>query len=123
MEFDPAPYAAGIRGSNERERENLSVVHGKAIQEAERIARVLAAADPDVERITLFGSVAGAPNNAEFDIDLAIEGGDLYRALELTEKSDFTVDLFELSRLPRHMQDSIRKRGRVLFDRKSANPI
>ena len=119
MQFDPAPYAAGIRRSNERERENLRECHLLAIDESERAAGVTAAADPGVERITLFGSTAaGVPNSA--DIDIVIEGGDLYRALESTEKCEFTVDVVEPARLPRHMQESIRKSGRILFDRDSA---
>jgi predicted nucleotidyltransferase len=81
----------------------------------------MAAADPGVERITLFGSTAaGVPNSADIDIDIAFEGGDLYRALESTEKCEFMVDVVELARLPRHMQESIRKSGRILFDRDSA---
>lgn len=76
-DFDPAPYAEGIRELNRREAERIEARLARARDEAERLAKKIAEADDRVTRVILFGSVAtGRPSREDFDIDLALDGGD-----------------------------------------------
>jgi len=47
----------------------------------------------------------------DFDIDLALDGGDLYKALDITDDSPFKVDLVDLHLLPAQMAARIRELG------------
>lgn len=118
MPFEPEPYAAGLRTANEQERRRTSERARRAFEEATRLANAIAATDSSVQTVFLFGSLAtGDPARPDFDIDLALEGGDVYRAERVVEASSFQVDLVSLKRLPGHVQERIRKNGRVLYRR------
>ena len=114
-DFDAEPYAEGIRELNRLEAERIGHRLEIAKAEALRLAEAIAAADPAVRRILLFGSVAsGKPSGEGFDIDLAIDGGDLYAAMDIVEGSEFEIDLVDLSRLPASMRRIVEVRGQTL---------
>lgn len=112
MSFDPERYAAGIRLANERERNAIAERLQRARGEARRLAEAIKSQDPNTRAVYLFGSVAeGTPSRLGFDIDLALDGGDPYKALDVTESSEFEVDVADLDRLPVHVRDRILDRG------------
>lgn len=115
MIFDPEPYARRILKENEVLRRRIRERREEAILEAERLAKAIVAADPEVRRVFLFGSLAeGMPKNLNFDIDLAIDGGDLYLAMGITDDSPFKVDIVELESLPEHVRKRVLEKGREL---------
>ncbi|MFW5995282.1 MAG: nucleotidyltransferase family protein [Spirochaetia bacterium] len=118
MHFNAERYASGLRRANEIER-NTTLERAKVAREAAvRLAERIAAADEGVSRIYLFGSLLShTPSNPDFDIDLAVEGGDILAATGAGEEADFKVDVLALDRLPTHVQERIRREGRVLFSR------
>ena len=116
MSFDPEQYAAGLRAANERERAEIDRRAAEALREAQRLATEIGRADPSVKRVVLFGSLAeGSPRSLQFDIDLALDGGDVYVAMEVAESSSWSVDIADLERLPEHVQLSVARDGRVLY--------
>lgn len=116
MPFDPERYATGLRAANERERREIERRAEAALREAQRIAGEIGRGDAAVERVVLFGSLAeGSPGTARFDIDLALEGGDVYAAMEVAESSPWPVDIVDLDRLPEHIQQAVARNGRVLY--------
>jgi len=83
-----------------------------ALAEARRIAERIQGADSDVRSVILFGSLAeDGPRRKDFDIDLAIVGGDVYKAMDAADDSPFKVDIVSLERLPPHVRDRIARRG------------
>ena len=121
MPFDPAPYARGIRRRNSLEKERIDKRAQQARVEAGNLADQISKGDDAVQRIYLFGSLAeNGPANEDFDIDLAIEGGDLYLALNITDESSFDLDIVDIDRLPEHVRKRVLSRGKVLFQRQSA---
>ena len=71
-----------------------------------------------MKAVYLFGSLAGdGPRHATFDIDLALEGGDVYAAEAIAEDAEFSVDLVSLRRLPADTCDRIKMHGTVLYRR------
>lgn len=118
MPFDPERYAAGLREANRREHAQIAVRAGHAREEAARLARSIADTDPTVQAVYLFGSLAeGEPRRLDFDIDLAIDGGDVYAAEAATEQSTFSVDVVALDRVPEHVRERIEHHGRLLYRR------
>ena len=112
MNFDPGPYAEGIRRANEEEASAINERAARAEIEARRLAAAISEGDREVRAVYLFGSLAvGGPKRLGFDIDLAIEGGDLYRALDAVDGSSFKVDLVDLRLLPESFAERIRESG------------
>jgi predicted nucleotidyltransferase len=119
MPSDPERFAAGIRRRNERERRQIAARHLEAFAEARRLADRIAARDPGVVRIYVFGSVAqGTVRSLDFDIDLAVEGGDVDVAMDVASTSAFPVDVVDLDRAPEHLRRSVLERGSLLLQRK-----
>ena len=119
MPFDPSSYVTGIRRQNEREAHEICRRAAAARDEARELAGRVAAADPAVQRVYLFGSLAaGEPCRLDFDIDLAIDGGDVYRAMDVTERSTFQVDVVELRRIAPHIRRQIESGGILLIERR-----
>lgn len=115
MIFDPRPYAAGITRLNEAEARAIRERVILAESEASSLAAAIRSGDAGVRAVYLFGSLArGTPRHLDFDIDLAIEGGDLYRALDLVDDSSFRVDLVDLEKMPEPFAQSVRTTGRRL---------
>ena len=118
MAFDPEPYAAKLRELNDRERARTA---GRAARErdaAGRIACRIGKSDACVRAVYLFGSPAGGvPERADFDIDLALKGGDVYAAQSLAEGAPVPCDVVSLERLPGHVRDRIHASGVVLYRR------
>ena len=115
-DFDPTPYAEGIRELNRREAERIEARLARARDEAERLAKRIAEADDRVARVILFGSVAtGRPSREDFDIDLAVDGGDPDLATDQIRKAEFEVDIVALGRLPEGMRRMVEDRGEILF--------
>ncbi len=118
MPFDPRSYAAGLRRLNRREQERTAQRAVDARRVATQLAQHIGAQDPAVKRVYLFGSLnGGVPRNSDFDIDLALDGGDVLRAMELAEESDFLVDVVSLQRLPTHVARKITNDGTILYHR------
>ena len=112
MSFDPRPIAAHYRARNEAELQAIRERADAARKEAHRIALRIRQADPGVRAVILFGSLAeDGPRRLDFDIDLALDGGDVYKALDSTESSPFEVDVVRLDRLPEYVRERIRARG------------
>lgn len=115
MSFDPRPFAAHYRAENASELREISERAAEAHIEARRLAASILKADPNVRSVILFGSLAeGGPRRRKFDIDLALNGGDLYKALDVTEESPFDVDVVRLDLLPDHLRARIQAHGVVL---------
>jgi predicted nucleotidyltransferase len=118
MPFDPERYAAGLRRENEREVVAIRESARRARAEAHRLAAEIGASDAGVRVVYLFGSLtSGEPQHLDFDIDLALDGGDVYAADEIAESSPFEVDVVSLARLPEEKRNRIRESGEVLFTR------
>ena len=115
MNFDPRPFAAHYRASNEAELQAIAERADAALEEARQLAQRIRQADPGVRAVILFGSLAEeGPRRLDFDIDLALDGGDVYKALDSTESSPFEVDVVQLDRLPEHVRARVRARGVIL---------
>jgi len=120
MSFDPRPYVDGILARNEAERAAVRSRTESAMREARLLAEGILRADPDVKAVILFGSLAeGGPKRLDFDIDLALDGGDAYKAMDVTEESSFDVDVVSLRLLPPHVRERIAAKGIVLARRDS----
>lgn len=112
MTFDPLPYVEGIMKLNQAEEKDIRIRAGLARDEARRLAESIRTRDGEVESVILFGSLAlGEPKRIDFDIDLALEGGDIYKAMDAVEDSLFRVDLVDLRLLPEDMSSRIREVG------------
>jgi predicted nucleotidyltransferase len=115
MKFDPRPYAEHYRAENVAELSAIRERASAALVEARRLAERILREDSGVRAVILFGSLAeDGPRRKDFDIDLALEGGDLYKALDSVEDSAFDVDVVQLDRLPAHILARIDARGIVL---------
>jgi predicted nucleotidyltransferase len=115
MDFDPRPYVDHYRSENDAELREIRERAAAAIEEGRRIAHRIRRADPDVREVILFGSlVEDGPRRKDFDIDLAISGGDVFKAMEAAEDSPFEFDIVCLERLPAHIRDRVLKSGVAL---------
>ncbi len=115
MKFDPRPYAEHYRAENEAELRAIRERASAALSEARDIAERILREDSGVRAVILFGSLAEeGPRRKDFDIDLALDGGDLYKAMDSVEDSAFDVDVVRLDRLPEHVRARINARGIVL---------
>ena len=102
---------------NERERKELARRLEAAREEAARLAGLMAR-DPELKRALLFGSTAtGRGYRHDSDIDLAIEGGDLFACMAAAETSSFRVDVVELERLPPGIRVRVEEEGVVLYEK------
>jgi predicted nucleotidyltransferase len=118
MKFDPGPFVDRTRAQNEEERKAIRARADAALQEARGLAARILRNDPEVRSVILFGSLAeGGPKRPDFDIDLALEGGDPYKAMDVTEDCAFDVDVAVLDRLPPHVRNRIGAKGIVLASR------
>jgi predicted nucleotidyltransferase len=121
MSFDPERYAAGLRRLNRREEEEIRARAAEARKVAEKLAERIGSTDPEVDGVYLFGSLLrSVPRSRAFDIDLAIDGGDIDTAVQLSEEPpfvDWSVDIVSLRRLPVHVAERILATGTVLYRR------
>jgi predicted nucleotidyltransferase len=115
MRFDPRPYAEHYRAENQVELRAIRERASEALTEAHRLAECILREDSGVRAVILFGSLAeGGPRRKDFDIDLALDGSDIYEALDSVEDSGFDVDVVLVDRLPMHVRARINARGIVL---------
>lgn len=113
--FDAESYAAAWRRRNKKEEERIAQRVRAALTEAKRLAERMAT-DAAVTEALLFGSLAeGTVRNENFDIDLAIRGGNWFKAQEIAEDSPFKVDVIEYDAVPAHVRERIDKKGVVLW--------
>jgi hypothetical protein len=56
----------------------------------------------------------GGPRRKTFSIDIALDGGDLSKALNAVEDWNFRVGIVRLDRVPEHIRARIKERGVVL---------
>ena len=114
MNFDPEPYIRFHLSENTLETRAIAERVQKAQDEARRLAQILLSQVPGLQSVILFGSTArGDPSHLDFDIDLALDGGDDSLALDLVNDSAFEVDLVVLKNLPPHFSDLIQTSGIV----------
>jgi len=112
MIFDAQPYAQATKQRNEAERIQIAKRAIEATEEAKRLARAIKENDPEIKAVYLFGSLTqGTPSNLNFDIDFALDGGDTYKAMDITENSVFSVDLVQLNLVPVHLRQRILETG------------
>jgi predicted nucleotidyltransferase len=110
--FDPRPFVEAIQRRNEETRAALASRRDRAIQEARSLAGRIKREVPGVEEVILFGSVAeDRVVGPDFDIDLAIVGGDPYLAEDIATGGEFRVDIADFTRLPEHLRKRISERG------------
>jgi len=115
MKFDPRPYAEHYRAENEAELSAIRERTSAALVEARRLAERILREDAGARAVILFGSLAeDGPRWKDFDIDLALDGGDLYTALDSVDGSAFDFDVVRLDRLPPNVRARIYARGIVL---------
>jgi|GEM_PF-3290595 predicted nucleotidyltransferase len=111
MTFDPAPYIEHYKSENEREQRLIKARLAEAKVEADKLAERLHKLE-GVRVVWFFGSAArGDATRVDFDLDLALEGGDVHRGLDVVEDSSFAVDLVSFDRLPASFQALIRQHG------------
>lgn len=112
-----AKIVAAERKREKRKKERIDRRLPEARLEADRIAARLVAADADVRKIILFGSVAtGSVRSEQFDIDLAIEGGNHLSLMRIAEESPFSVDLVDLEAVSERFRHAVEAKGIVLYD-------
>lgn len=88
----------------------------RARTEAKRLAAELARLDPAVREVWLFGSVAhGRPGREQFDIDLAIEGGDAISLYARLPNSEFDVDIVDLENVGDQFREMVKQTGVQLY--------
>ena len=88
----------------------------RAREEAVRIAGELARIDAGVSEVWLFGSVAtGRLGREQFDIDLAVRGGDVISLYARLPESEFDVDLVDLDAVSEGFCAMIKRRGQKLY--------
>ncbi len=117
MPFDPEPFADGLRRMNRNEHRKTTARAKAAREEAKTLAERIGTTVPQVRRVLLFGSLLEeTPKNPDFDIDLAVEGGDIYRAMEVCESSPWKVDLVNPLEVAASVAERIRETGTVLYE-------
>ena len=88
----------------------------QVIEEIRKLAQ-----ESGIRKIILFGSRARGDFRETSDIDLAVSGGDFERfALDVNEETSTLLkyDIVNLDRdIQQELQDSIRKDGRVLYEK------
>jgi hypothetical protein len=114
-DLDPVK-TADIQGIAEDFFPRFAKLHADFIAKLRALARDLARRikekDGAVRGVILFGSMAeGVPRNSDFDIDLALDGGDAYRAMDIKDESSYEV---ELRLLPPRVRKRILERGIAL---------
>ncbi len=116
--FDPEPYAAGWRRRNREEADAIARRTEAARREAAGLAERMGR-EAGAERVFLFGSTAdeAGPRRLDFNIDLALDGGDWEKAREIADASGFAVDLLEYRRAPEHIRRRVDRSGVVLYPR------
>lgn len=112
---------AGVKKRMDKSLERIVRAQRRRNAEA-RIAHRLAT--PRREAARDAGAMAGTDRRETFDIDLAVEGGNLFtfiRALiRVAEESDFFVDFVGLSTVISRFRSVFEKRGTVCYARRTA---
>ena len=122
MTFDIQAAKKSIRQRALERRRHLNALTGLAIRDAERITAMLIERFKPV-RIYQWGSLLTPSCFREWsDIDFAVEGlkdplAGLRAADEAGRMTDFTVDLVEMERIHSRHAESIRKQGKLVYER------
>ena len=92
----------------------------EAWKEVERLSEEFQKADPCLERIILFGSLArDNVKRPDFDIDLSFEGVEYYLCAAIALDSPFKVDLVDYRNARDYIKEEIDKYGKVIYDSKA----
>ncbi len=118
-DVDVKVVAARIRRLNAAERRRIAARKDRARQKAHEVASHLAQADLAVVTVWGFGSTfeADRPYRMDSDVDIAVEGGNLYALMRHADKYEIPVDLVDTQEVSETMAVAIRKRGTVLYSR------
>lgn len=74
-----------------------------------------------MKRVVRFGSVSsGRVRTLGFDIDLAVEGGDLLQAWRIADESSYAVDVVDLDHVIPGFHSAVEKQGEVRYERKAS---
>jgi len=111
-------YANRLLNENEKYDREMTRRRLAAKKEASRIAVLLKAKDPKIKHIWGYGSVFenSRPFSANSDIDLAIEGGDYFKAFKIVERSSFKIDLIDITGTYDRFASNIRRHGKNLVN-------
>lgn len=116
--FNPRPFVEHYKEQNRQELMVIGQRAEAARHEARALAERILQEDAEVRAVILFGSLAeGEPRRLDFDIDLALDGGDVFKALDAVEGSTFRVDIVRLDKVPQHLRSRITERGVLLVHR------
>lgn len=118
-EFDIQQAADTLKNWTRAYYREAALKREKAREEAKMLARRLLESDPTLKTVWGFGSVfeESRPFRPDSDIDLAIEGGDIFAAFRLVEGSEFKVDVVDITDCHDEFAERIRAQGVVLGQR------
>ncbi len=91
-----------------------------AFEEIKVLVERFRAADPDIGRIFLFGSLARDDvRSPDFDIDLAVvcSGGNFLKLVAIALDSRFSVDVVDLSTADDRIRTAVAREGVVLYEK------
>ena len=110
---------ARVKHNNEVEKTLLDQRRERAQVVAKDIARAIGEADSQILRVWGFGSVFETWRKFRFDsdIDLALEGGNWFSAVRLTDHQDFQVSLIDLADVTPAFAASVKHQGIVLYEK------
>jgi predicted nucleotidyltransferase len=120
--FDTAAAARKLRERESRRRQQRRELHRQAAGDADAIIRFIRD-KYNPRRIYQWGSVLHPERFDEnSDIDIAVEGlrsAEEFFALygDVMNMTEFSLDLVELEKVEPVHRDSIRKRGKIAYDR------
>ncbi|MCF6334141.1 MAG: nucleotidyltransferase domain-containing protein [Spirochaetales bacterium] len=114
--IDVSAYANRLNRENDKYDKEMARRRREAKDEAERIASLLRSQDPEITQIWGFGSVFedSRPFSENSDIDLALEGGNYFKAFKIVERSSFKIDLIDITDKDDSFASLIRKHGKPL---------
>jgi predicted nucleotidyltransferase len=114
--FDIEAAARRINIENRKEDERTAARRKAAQAEARRMAAEFRALDATIRKVWCFGSTfdMSRPYRMDSDIDIAVEGGDIFRLVPIAEASIFAVDLVDISGADDEFARLIRKHGTLL---------
>ena len=73
-------------------------------------------ADPSIRAVILFGSVArGVVRRVDFDVDIAVDTDSYFKLVEIAERSDFPIDLIDLTYCSPYVRYAVETDGVELY--------
>ncbi len=112
-------YARRARAATRKREQAIVQRRVAAMEQIETLVQRFKGVDPHLRAIVLFGSLAaGAPDNPNFDIDLAVDSDKYWELLGIALDQPIPVDLVDLPRTARHIRSRLEAEGRWLYGHK-----